>query len=243
MFDPKNLHSTCIDDKNNIYFIDYYLVLNKNGVNFDTYCPFCHKSIYVKCANNPTRRTHFSHKRNESCSSVNYTDRFSNSFTPPTSLEVENLKVLLLFYSNVIYKYITDNLKISITVPEYINAFSSVEEKVYHYKDIPLSSFTYIIINNLKSTPSRTFLFSSTDTSNDLWEFCGCKNVLYILDYNKNEIINTINTDFNYLDNCRPSFEYSFLSMTYTKLIEILHFDSQSDCLLLNIIFDNYLYN
>lgn len=241
MFNPQNLHATCVDDKNNLYFIDHYLILNKNGVDFDTYCPFCRKSVYVKCADNPTRRTHFSHKQNESCSNINYTNRFSNNYSPPTSIEVENLKTLLLLYSNVIYKYITNNLKINITVSEYLNALSSIEEKVYHYKDIPLSSFTYIIINNLKSTPSRTFLFSSTDTSNDLWEFCGYKNVLYILDYNKNLIISIINTDFNYLDKYGPSFDSSFLSMTYTKLIEILRFDSPSDCLLLNIILNNYL--
>lgn len=241
MFNAKNFHQTCIDDKNNLYFIDNYLILNKNGVFFNTYCPFCHKSVYVKCVNNPTRRTHFAHKQNESCSSVNYSDRFSNSFSPPTPIEIENLKTLLLLYSNVIYKYITDNLKINITVPEYLSAFSSIEEKVYHYKDIPLSSFTYIIINNLKSTPSRTFLFSSTDTSNDLWEFCGHKNVLYILDYSKSQILNTINTNFNYLANYKPSFEYTFLNFTYTKLIEILHFDSTNDCLLLNIILNNYL--
>ncbi|NFO13006.1 hypothetical protein FDB34_02060 [Clostridium botulinum] len=241
MFNSKNLHATCIDDKNNLYFIDHYLVLNKNGIDFNTYCPFCHKSVYVKCANNPTRRTHFAHKQNESCSSVNYTDRFSNTYAPPTSLEVENLKVLLLLYSNVIYNYITNTLRISITVTQYLNALSSIDKKVFHYKDIPLSSFTYIIINNLKSTPSRTFLFSSTDTSNDLWEFCGYKNVLYILDYNKKQIINTINTDFDYLDNYTPHFDSSFLNIAYTKLIETLSLDSQIDCLILNIILNNYI--
>lgn len=241
MFNPQKLHATCIDDKSNIYFIDQYLILKKNGVNFNTYCPFCHKSVYVKCKDNPNRRTHFSHYKNESCSSVNYTDRFSNTYIAPTSLEVENLKVSLLLYSNIIYNYITNTLNINITVSEFLKGLSSIDEKVFHYKDMPLSSFTYIIINNLKSTPSRTFLFSTTDTTNDLWEFCGSKDVLYILDYNKNLIRDTIHTDFYFLDNYKPHFDVSFLSTTYTKLIEILNLNPKIDCLILNIILNDYL--
>lgn len=241
MFNPKKIHATCIDDNNNLYFIEQYQVLTKNGVYFNIYCPFCHKSVYVKCVDNPKRKTHFAHKKNESCSSVNYTDRFANAYIPPTTLEVENLKILLLLYSKVIYNHITNTLKISITITEYINALSSIDEKVFHYKDIPLSSFTYIIINNLKSTPSRTFLFSSTDTSNDLWEFCGSKNVLYILNYDKKEITDTINTDFHYLDSYKPHFDHSYLSLTYNRLIKILKLGTQLDCTILNIILNNYI--
>lgn len=237
-----NNHDICKDSFKNIYSIDDYMAHYKNGNKFTPLCPTCNKILFARCKDNPSRRTHFAHYKNQSCSLINYTKRFEKAnISPPSKQEIENSKVLFILYSYRIFQQIESILKIKLTEKDFLNTFKSVDVNIFNYKNIFPAALPYIWINNLKPINNITYIFSSTDSSNDLWEFSGVKDIINIIDFNKKQIIDTIDVDYNFLDSLSPKLPKDFLDLTFTTLCNHLKLSSDTSSKLLEIILSNYI--
>lgn len=239
-----NNHDICKDNFKNIYSVDDYMVNIKNNIFFTPLCPFCSRKLYVRCKDNPNRRTHFSHYKNESCSLINYSNRFKNSnISPPSKQEVENIKVLFILYSYRIVEKIESILNIKLTPNDFLQTFKLINVNIFNCKNISPSAFTYIWINNLCPTNDITYIFSSTDSSKDLWEFNGIKDIINIVDFSKNKIIDTIETDYEFLNFLSPQLPNNFIISTYSELCNFLNLSDDTSDQLLKIILSKYITN
>ncbi|MDU2489937.1 MAG: hypothetical protein E7D27_05010 [Clostridium celatum] len=216
----------CKDINNHFYTIDNYIFTKKNNPSIIPLCICCNKQLYLKCIDNANRNTHLSHYKNQSCKSVYFKNCFKHSIsTKISSLEIENLKVLTLLYANNIYNHINSIFHKHITMNEFSSLFNNIPESVFKIIDFPISSLSYIFINHIPPCDNITYIYTTTDASNKLWEFCGKKNILLKIDNTSlsNPVVTTIPTDYTYLNNTSIIADINFISNTFDSLCNALN--------------------
>lgn len=153
----------CINVNNHIVDIEEYCIESKiKGVYSPVFCLFCGKDLIVR-AKNSSKKTHFSHKPNQSCSYKSYTEFFNSAGYSKTPEDIENFKESIIKNSYKIF------LKLQ---SEYINSLDSalfikILKKVANPKTLKLRNLTcnhipYIWLNELGKFDNKVYIYTNS---------------------------------------------------------------------------------
>lgn len=251
----------CINN-NHIVHINDYILESKMNLNIDdcsleskvklnntpAICPFCGNELIVKAINS-IEKTHFSHKPNQSCSYISYSEFFKFNGISKTNADIEDLKEDIILNSYKIF------LKLK---SEYIpqldcNLFLKTLKKVANPKILQLRNLTcnhipYIWLNELKKFDNKVYLYTNSErlhtskinfNAPHLWNTTEKKDIIITAEEMPDKTISHTITpiDLNFLD-CDIDFPYKFLSeITRLKIFDIFSLTSEkSELILKNLL-------
>ncbi|WP_066893458.1 competence protein CoiA family protein [Clostridium nigeriense] len=234
-----------ITDNNRIIHInDYRLESENKGVYSPTFCPFCGKELFVR-AKNSNEKTHFSHKRNQSCSFKSYTEFFNSAGHTKTSEEIEIFKECIIKNLYQIFLKLQSDFIYSLDTTLFLKILKKVSNpKILKLRNLNCNHIPYIWLNELGKFDNQVYLYTNSGKLDlnklkykipYLWNITEKKDIIIIAQENKDNTISRtiIPIDLNFLD---YNFEYSykFLSeITSLKIFDIFSISSEKSELIL----------
>ncbi|WP_200269801.1 hypothetical protein [Clostridium yunnanense] len=193
-------------------------------------------------AENSQEKTHFCHKKNTSCSSVDYKKLFDSSSRKKTTEEILQIKLEIIRSSYRIFKSIEQQFAINITEEMYITIFSKLlDKKVLNLLNITPNHIPYIWVNELGYYENTSYLYTNLGNVNlaKVWNLSSKKDSVICISEDKNGYACTsiVEVDLDCLNILSNRIPIWFLSKTIPSLLEIINLEtSQSENLLKELL-------